>query len=404
MIQKLKKTYFRGRDLFISLHEKIKRKKLGYPITLYPETEKVLGRALYSYLMEPFYYLKNDSRSNGHTNRWETPAIAHALKDSGYIVDVIDFRDYSFVPTKEYDLTFDMYLQIPRISPYLSKKTKKILHLTRSYDPFNNQAEMDRVRDLKRRHPNSTYKPRRQLEDLNKSIEAIELADYCLLMGNEVTLSTYPEKYHNKISLINATGSPIRHIKKEHEYVPEKREFVWFFGCGAVHKGLDRLIEIFARHPELTLNIIGSVDAGEEGLFDTYKKELRESKNIRVHGYFQPISKKFERVIKNCFCFIAPSASEGMSPACITCMQAGLFPIMSKNCGISLPDNHADNHGIILKDCSIEEIEKTILHVHKMGQKKLIKQIRNSQKQALEEFSRENFIKNIKNFFETKPF
>jgi glycosyltransferase involved in cell wall biosynthesis len=397
MIKQIKKTYFDTKQIFLDAHTSYKKKKLGYPLTLVPSTNKIKGRALYSYIIDPFYFFKNDKRFNGHTNRWESFIIPYALKDLGYIVDIIHFLDTKFVPTEKYDFVFDMYQNLSNWHPNLSKSTKRILHATGSYNPYGNQAEKNRIVNLQKRKPGAIYSPKRQVEKISEYIHSLEIADHIILMGNETTLSTYPEKFHNKTSLIHATASPLKHIKKQQEFVPDKKEFLWFFGCGAIHKGLDLLVEIFSKHPELKLNIIGSIDGErEKEFFKIYEKEFRECKNIKYHGYLQPSSKKFFNVIKNVFCFIAPSASEGMSPACITCMQAGLFPIISKNCGITLPKNI----GLYLKDCSIEEIEKSILRVYNMKKTELENQIKISQQYALIEFSRENFIKNMKAIFE----
>jgi hypothetical protein len=388
-----KKIFFKSRDTIRLIQTKYKQKKFGYPITLMPEKAPIRGRALYSYLIDPFYFSKNDSRFNGHTNRWESLAIAHALKNIGYIVDVIDFRDNKFVPTQKYDLIFDMYQNLPTLSKF-SQNSRKILHLTRSYDPYSNEAELKRIENLKIRRPGAKYSPIRQIKDLNKSLRSIEIADLCILMGNEETLKTYPKKFHKKISLINTTGSPICK-KTEKNYVPSKKEFLWFFGCGAVHKGLDLLIEIFAKHPELTLNIVGSIDVGEEDFFKIYEKEFRECKNIKYHGYLQPSSKKFIKILEKTFCFIAPSASESMSTACVTCMQAGLYPILSKNCGVTLPKNS----GTYLETCSLEEIEKKIIHAYNMKKDILENEIEICQQYALKEFSREAFVETLKELF-----
>jgi len=391
----LKKLAIKAKTKLIDVQTRMKQNHLGYPITLHPKG-KSKGRVLYSYLIDPFYYLKNDRRFDGHTNRWESFVIAKIFQDLGYTVNVIDFRDTIFLPVQQYDVVFDIYQNLARIKNASKKKPFSILHMTGSYNVFGNEAEQKRIDDLQKRRPGAEYKPRRKVPNIKDSLLALETADACILMGNETTLETYPEKYRNKISLVNATSSTIKFLKSPKEFVPERREFLWFFGCGAVHKGLDLLLEIFSKHPELTLNIIGSIDGGEPDFFKIYDKELTKLPNIKFHGYLQPSNKNFIKILQNCFCFIAPSASEGMSPACATCMQLGLYPIVSKNCGITLPENS----GVCLENCSIEEIEKAILKIYEMSKADLRAQISVSQNYALQAYSRKHFIKSFSEVLE----
>ena len=43
--------------------------------------------------------------------------------------------------------------------------------------------------------------------------EALENADVCSLIGNDWTMNTYPQKFHDKIHLVGVTGSFLSKIK-----------------------------------------------------------------------------------------------------------------------------------------------------------------------------------------------
>ncbi|MGB2691163.1 MAG: glycosyltransferase, partial [Thermodesulfobacteriota bacterium] len=204
----------------------------------------------------------------------------------------------------------------------------------------------------------------------------------------------FPDSLQKKITPITVSASKLNSIKSSEQYVPEEREFLWFFGMGAVTKGLDLLLEIFPNHPEYTLNIIGYLDA-EPDFMKIYNKELTQYKNIRYHGSMSPLSKEFESIVRRCFCFIAPTCSEGLSPAVATLMQVGLYPIISKTSGADLPQKA----GIFLNEISIEEIDAKIKEVYNKKDNELVDEIKNVQSLAIKRYSREQFSKEINSFF-----
>ncbi|MBD3272740.1 glycosyltransferase [Candidatus Dependentiae bacterium] len=360
-------------------------------ITVYPKKSFKRGRVLLSYLSKPLLVKDSDSYFKDHTNKWESKEISRIFNNLGYIVDVIDFDDNKFVPIQKYDIVFDIHYNLQRLIPFLDKNTIKILHITGSYPRFSVDAELKRVNDLEMRR-GFVISPKR-LVDTELFDRSLRFADYCTLIGNDNTLQTFPQKYINKITKIPVSSSVLDYKKTKNYFVPEKREFLWFFGGGAVHKGLDKVLDVFSKHKDLILNVIGTVQ-NEKDFCHIYKKELFETPNIKYHGYIKPSDKKFIDIIKNVFCFIAPSCSEGISPSVTTCLQLGLYPIISKNTGISLPNGF----GYYLINSSVSEIEKIVLDVYSRKKEELEKQILFIQKYALEKYSRENFTKSMTGF------
>lgn len=347
--------------------------------------EATRGRVLFSYLSEPILWNEEDKRFYGHSNKWESREIVRIFNTLGYTVDIIDWTDNNFIPTTDYDVIFDIYTNLQRLAPFIGKNTKKLLHLTGSFPRFQNRAELKRVKALEKRR-NVIYSPKRLVRDLELFDRSLKLAGVCSLIGNRVTLSTYPKIYHKKIYPVTVSASYSKQIKTINEYVPRRREFVWFFGGGAVHKGLDLVLEVFSKHPDLTVHILGNLES-EPDFINAYKKELTELSNIHYHGFLEPGSNKFKDVMDSAFCFIAPSCSESISTAVCTCMQIGLYPIISRNVGVDLPKNT----GVTLRQCSIKMIEQAILNIHSMSKSRLKEQIKKSQDYALENFSREKF-------------
>lgn len=107
-------------------------------------------------------------------------------------------------------------------------------------------------------------------------------------------------------------------------------------------------------------------------------------------------SLEFIDIVQRCFCFIAPSCSESISTAVATLLQVGLYPIISKNTGIDLPEHC----GIYLDSLSIYSIESAVNVVNKLNNLSLIKQINKIQKMTLDKYSRDAFYVSIKNFIQ----
>lgn len=361
-------------------------------VTICPDTNCVRGRVLFSYLDYPISLDDNNVKLKGHSNRWESREIVRIFNRLGYVVDVIGWENKSFYPSTDYNVVFDIYTNLQRMAPFLLNDTAKILHLTGSYGYYHNNAEIKRVKALEQRR-NVLCTPKRLVPHLELYERSLQIADYCSLIGNEHTLSTYPEKYRNKISRVTVSASKLDYVKSIEDYLPSKKEFLWFFGGGAVHKGLDLVLEVFVANKNLTLNIIGNVSR-EKDFFKIYKHELTELPNIKLHGFLWPNSGKFLKLIKDVFCFIAPSCSESTSSAVATCLQLGLFPIISRDTGVTLPDGC----GIYLDICSIGEIEMAVFKTYKMADERLKEEIYLCQNFAMKEFSRERFSRDMTNF------
>lgn len=343
------------------------------------------GRVLFSYLAQPMLWEEIDPKFLGHSNCWESREIVRIFNEFGFDVDCIDWTDNSWFCDNDYDIFFDIADNLQRFAPFAQPGSLKILHLTGSYHEFQQAAELQRVADLERRS-GMLYSPKRLPSNCPLSERSLRLADYCPLIGNQKTLETYPAMYRNKITLVPVSASHVSFIKSPREYASTPREFLFFTGVGAVHKGLDRVLEVFANNPQFRLNIVGDF-AGEKDFVHIYQKELFTCPNIHYHGYLPPSGDVFINIVKRSFCFIAPSCSEGISSSVVTCLQLGLYPIISKQNGVDLPDKC----GTFLDSCSIEEIAQVVRDVYNLSDLELVRQIGTCQELALKKYSREQF-------------
>ena len=109
-----------------------------------------------------------------------------------------------------------------------------------------------------------------------------------------------------------------------------------------------------------------------EGLVQAYGKDLTRHPNVRYHGRLDPSGGRYRRVVERCQAFVAPSCSEGISPATTTVMRTGLYPIISRETGVTLPEGH----GTYLESCTIDEIVQACRDVAARSEESLQKDIR----------------------------
>jgi len=363
-----------------------------YPVTIEPEQAPAKGRVLLSYLEHPLVWPDDDVRLDGHSNVWESREVAQIFCRLGYTVDGVNLKDRHYEPDRPYDVLFDISTNLQRLAPHLRGGAKKILHRTGS-DPFyQNQAECERVDALNRRR-GGRYLPKRQIAHPELERASIETADACSLIGNDHTLMTYPESLRPKFTLVTVSASRLDDVKAPDDFVPAQREFLWFFGSGAVHKGLDLLLEVFSRGRGLVLNIVGRLES-EPDFVALYREELTGLDSIRYHGWLDPNSPAFRDIAARCFCFVAPTCSESISTAVATCTQLGLYPIVSRDTGVTLPDGC----GVYLETCEIDEIEETVTASLRKDVADLRREILECQSYALEAFSRHEFSRRMTEF------
>jgi hypothetical protein len=316
------------------------------------------------------------------------------LCDLGYNVRGIDWRDGDYRPDREFAAVVDIGTNLGRLVGDLPADCVKILYCTTSDPCYQNAAEAARVRALNDRRAAACV-ARRLFDDPGGVRRSLEVCDAALLDGNEHTLSTYPAALQPKMQLIGEPGSDIGVNRKLPEaFLPEEREFLWYFGAGAIHKGLDLVLEVFARHPDLVLNVVGNAPLREADFAEAYLRELTECPNIRVYGALMPDSTEFAAVARRCFAFVGASCSESTSSAVVTCLKVGMFPIISRDCGVTLPPGV----GTYLETCSIEEIEEAVLAAYESPSAVLAEAVGAVQAMAHECYSRERFSSDLASF------
>ena len=110
-----------------------------------------------------------------------------------------------------------------------------------------------------------------------------QAADWIILHGDNFAKSTYRE---NNVLNIHA---PV-FIKEQNknilvnEWSIKRQNYLWFGSSGAIHKGLDLVLDAFHNLKDVNLHICGNIES-EERFFEHYKTSLNNNANINYYGY-----------------------------------------------------------------------------------------------------------------------
>ena len=344
------------------------------------------GEVLLSYLTEPFLLSPDELERVPHTNMWECIEIARLFSARGYNVDVINWKNTAFIPKKNYSYIFDVHQNIERLLPYLPKDCWRIFLATGCHWLFQNSAEYQRLIELRDRR-GIVLSPQRNVP----AVRGIEHADHAIGYGNTHTFSTY--NFAKKaIRPIPVSATAMYGFNETKDYEKVRKNYVWIGGGGAVHKGLDLVLEAFAAMPEYHLSICGPF-AAEKDFTEAYHKELYKTPNITALGRMDVRGEEFKQVVNNAVALIYPSSSEGQAGSVIAGMHAGLIPLISRASGVDV-----DGFGTILQNCSIEEIKNTVRATSALPADQLKKRSKDSWEYARKHHTREAFTREFSSF------
>lgn len=332
--------------------------------------------------------LDQDDPAVDNHGPWEIRQVARSLMAAGFAIDVTSFRGAELpTPIPDYDIACSLHGALAAVAGRLPARTLKILWLTGSSPDYQNRRERERIAALAARG-RTGYTPCRQM-DVVAELTAIDLADRCVMLGNEHTLATFAPGHRAKMIRLMPTASrllPLAPIAAR----SEPPEFLWLGGGGAVLKGLDLALEAFAAMPDLRLHVVGF--PAEEADFDRlYEHELYRLPNIRLHGYLRTSGPEFAAVLAQSSAILAPSASEGAATSVATCLAAGLFPILGDDIGL----DHEEALTHRLPELTVEAITQAARSVAGMPPARLAALRRAVRARSAPLYARERFVRDI---------
>lgn len=330
-------------------------------ISLIPDVP-VRGHVLLSYRIERYLQKSGLPVKSYHPSWVLTERMAGIFLNFGYAVDVIANENKVFLPKKEYAFFIDTRMNIERLAPLLNKDCVKILHVTTAHPYFHNVAEANRLKALQERK-HVTVRPRRLMSA--DYAMAVEYAD-CVTVPSKFCIRNF--RYANKpFYLVPNAAEYVYPWTENKNFEFCRTRFLWLGSHGMVHKGLDVVLEAFSEMPEYHLTVCGPV-ANEQDFERVYNRELYHTPNIRTVGWMDIGSLEFMSLAQQCVGLVYPSCSEGSAGAVITCLHAGLIPIISYESGVDV----SKDFGVILNDSSVPEIQEAVqgiarLSVHELN-------------------------------------
>jgi glycosyltransferase involved in cell wall biosynthesis len=189
--------------------------------------------------------------------------------------------------------------------------------------------------------------------------------------------------------------------EKPHE--KSRKQFLWLGSTGAIHKGLDLLIDVLYKRNDIVLHICG-LSKEERRILRLKKRE-----NIIDHGHVKINSDLFLELTDVCSFIILPSCSEGFSTSITTGMLHGLIPVVNKNTGFNMLGDNAvflDDFKIEYIDLKLSELSTTDPHKLALFSKQVydfarsnftVSNFENSFKLILTNIFKQRFIHSIEN-------
>jgi hypothetical protein len=297
----------------------------------------------------PYYKLGNISKCktlNTHALTWHAVELVRQLVDEGYIVDFIDcYQSNPLIKWNKYSLIIDErnnLMNAPKVNNQI-----RVFYATGLKWDFQNNAEMIRVENFYKRTGYWVNPVRIAAPNFSDYF-----SDHILFYGNpELMKMFYFKPIRTQLNL-SSTFVPSKIIQN----ISNKREFLWMGSVGAIHKGLDLVVEAFSELDNVSLHIFGFIES-DLVFFNWLKSKLMKHSNIIYHGPAKIESEEFQKIVSFCIGHIFPSCSENGAGSVAQTCHFGLIPITthtantrSANLGYIIDSQHPENIILEIKE------------------------------------------------------
>ena len=328
------------------------------------------------------------NKNIGRTQPLEILSIVKVLTDLDYVVDVVDCNDLNILPfiaTKKYDLIFgfgEVFYQLTKNHP----DAMSVLYMTEHHPDIADREEKKRIAYFYERHK----KKARIVRSGNyyKSHYFNQTYSHIITMSE---VDPYLKEYKTPFAIFptGVVNDDFTFQQKNHSTA--RKHFLWFGSFGAVHKGLDLLLDVFENRDDVVLHIAGLSEEDEKLL------SPKKRPNIINHGYINIKSNTFLEVVKTCSFSILPSCSEACSTAITTSMLHGLIPIVIKDAGF----NRLKANAIFLEDFKVPYLDEKVTEISNRSSRDLENFSKGVFNFAHENFSNTTFEMNLKKIMNT---
>lgn len=288
------------------------------------------GKALLTYLVDPYLPDFDPADIYLHSNRWKSRELGTILSELGYDVDVTDWENYHPPFASEYDVVFGHGIAYERACRRSASNCKKIFLGAIAYMDQLIAEENRRLQLLKERR--GLRLTRRYFGNYTRDTGPAR-SDAMILLGTDWVVDTYRGFNHLPVyRWCNVVVDDVPVGQTDKNYETARKHFLWMAGYAAVHRGLDVLLEVFANMPDMHLWVCGSISQ-EKKFVEAYRRELLELPNVHFVGWVDVSGQKFRDIVTTCGYCIYPSGSDAMAGALVNQMATGLVPIHTREAG-----------------------------------------------------------------------
>jgi glycosyltransferase involved in cell wall biosynthesis len=330
-----------------------------------------------------------------HTNLLECYTAAKILSDLGYNVDVVDCNNSGSIDFEKYDVIYGMGKVLEKVFYSARKENVCTIFYGTGLNPIAwNIKTTLRMREFEQRHGKIIWKSSRMIPHPVHS--QVLLSNAVIALGDSNNFSEYldfdpsaPNRYH-QISSFYYDSYDIDLNRKD--FAVAKKNFLWFGSAGAIHKGLDVLLDIFSRKSDLNLHICG-VSPSEKEFLCYYSHLLSGRANIINHGFLNLQSQEFRGIMEQCGYVVFPSCAEGGSPSVLNCAaNGGLVPIISKDSGLDI-----EEYGWIIDSPDIRLFSEAIDQAQSIADVDLMNRAQGVKEFVRRTYTFDNYERRLKN-------
>lgn len=287
------------------------------------------------------------SNSSIHaSNVLELNQIIKTFIDLNYCIDVVfslDMNAYDKIKTKNYDLIFgfgEVFNRMVKDNP----ESKKIMYLTEHDPKFSLVKETERIEYYYTRHKKKVK--------LNRSGKYYQEDNFKYIDDLIVLGETFPfdEEKFNVHSIKPSGMLNKNYILKKRNLDSSKNNFLWFGSNGAIHKGLDLLLDIFKKRDDIYLHVCGLNNKDRSIL------KIPKRPNIFDYGRIDVNGDLYLNLVNISSFVLLPSCSEASSTAVLTCMRHSMIPIIMEKTGF----DYLKNLVFLLNDYKLDYLESSI--------------------------------------------
>jgi glycosyltransferase involved in cell wall biosynthesis len=276
--------------------------------------------------------------------------MVKALNEKGFAVDIVNCHKPGIEPRKRYDFFLGHGGHTRCILDRLPPNAFVMQYASTSYWKEFNRMSQERYDDFcRRRNLPPARKFVRSLDGTEEGEEYLaRRADAAFLAGPR-TLATFKGVSRNMSLLYLGSYVEKDLLIPERDFDAERTRFIYTAGTsGNVQKGLDLLLETFARLPHLHLYIYCKV---EDEVRRAYRKELALPNIHYIYHYSRgPLRAALRRLLRQIHFTISAPINIGPTTALLGSMGLGLIPVGYADI------EAAESNSVLTDSCTIETL------------------------------------------------